>query len=197
MARCCRIVLFVLAFCLSRQAYAQAQYATVIFYEHGSELTSGLPGSKHGIFFGAVFDGADRLLVFRSGFFAKNDRYALFRLPPGAHVFSASYSRKASEHGSLKLELAQGKTYFIRAQQETLPSSALLLPLGLGLQRGRVDEVRCPEAEPELRNAKPLPRKAISPHVISEWVDANSIPSCSQANPAASPSSSPPPSSKP
>src|SRR5689334_2195332 len=76
---------------LSMSMLAEDQDAIVVFYSHGSPLSTGLPGSKHGFFYGSIYDSNQRLVVFHDGFIAKNNRFIVFKLAPGPHTFSASY----------------------------------------------------------------------------------------------------------
>ena len=48
--------------------WAKAQDTLVTFYTHGSVWTSGIPGTKHDIYIGSIFDGTQRLFGFRDGF---------------------------------------------------------------------------------------------------------------------------------
>jgi hypothetical protein len=151
---------------------AMAQDATIVFYSHGSSMSSGLPGSKHGVFFGAVYDGDERLLVFKEGIFLKNNRFAIFELPAGLHTFSASYNKHPSKDHPLQIDLKAGQNYFVRAQSE---SSGILV---VEIEHGRLDRTTCEDAHLETLNAKPLPAKAISSTASGEWLRDQSIPDC-------------------
>jgi hypothetical protein len=151
---------------------AFAQDAVVTFYSHGSNLTSGLPGSKHGIYFGIVYDGNQALLSFREGFVGKNNRFAVFRVPAGSHTFSASYSSHPSKGHSLTIELKAGQDYFIRAQSESS---------GIGIvevEHGRLDEVSCTVANEETAKAKALPLRVISSKMSGNLLQPQLVPSC-------------------
>lgn len=143
--------------------------AIITFYSHGSLMTSGLPGSKHGIYYGAIYDGMQQLFWFSDGFFVKNNRYAVFHLPAGPHVFSASYNKKPSKDRSLTLDLQAGEHYYVRTQSE---SSGVVV---FEVERGRLDQMPCQTAHLELVDAKPLSSKAISHAATAEWLHADAL----------------------
>jgi hypothetical protein len=151
---------------------ASAQDATVVFYAHGSILTSGLPGSNRGIFYGSIFDGNRRLFKFRDGFFVKNNRILIFHLAPGPHVFSASYGKHPSKKSQVVLTLESGKNYFLRAQSESRGV------VEIEWERGRLDPVSCDVARRETENAKVLQKKTVSPDVIANLSPDQAFPPC-------------------
>ena len=137
-------------------AQASAQKALVTFYSHGSNLTSGIPGTHHDMYFGSVFDGSQGLFSFRDGFFEHNNRYLVLRLDPGPHTFGASNGKRPEPRETLSLDLKAGESYFIRAQGESKGVPGIFT-----LQHGRLDLMPCTEAAAELTKAKPLKDKAL------------------------------------
>jgi hypothetical protein len=133
------------------------QDALVTFYSHGSAWTSGIPGTKHDIYFGRVFDGSKELFHFSDGFFPHNNRYVTLRLSPGPHTFGASNAKRPESREALQLDLEAGQRYFIRAQGESIG-----VPVFVVIQHGRLDLIPCLEAQAELAQAKPLKDKAFS-----------------------------------
>jgi hypothetical protein len=158
--------------CFFSTSAVAAQDAVVTFYSHGSFMTSGAPGSKHGIYYGAIYDGDKMLVSFREGFVVKNNRFATFKLSAGVHSFSASYTKHPSKDHTLQIELTAGQPYFIRAQSE---SSGILI---VEVEHGRLDQIACDVAQKETENAKPLITKAISPTMIGNLIEPQLIPSC-------------------
>ncbi len=147
--------------------------ATVMFYSHGSMMTSGLPGTNHGIFYGCVYDGTEQLACFRDGFFIKNNRFIVFRLPAGSHTFSASYSGKhPAKNSQMPMQLEGGKTYFLRAQSESRGV------IEIEWDRGRLDEVSCAVAAQEAATAKALKAERIPAKMAGLLAPAQVIPSC-------------------
>jgi len=151
---------------------ASAQDATVVFYAHGSVLTSGLPGSNRGIFYGNIFDGNRRLFKFRDGFFVKNNRMLIFNLAPGPHIFSASYGKHPSKKSQVVLTLESDKNYFLRAQSESRGV------VEIEWERGRLDPVSCDVAQRETENAKILQQKSVSPDAMASLSPNQAFPPC-------------------
>lgn len=95
-------------------AAPQNSEATVTFYSGGTLWKTGLPGAKNAPFRGWIFDGTTQLtqLEWR--------RYAVMKLPPGLHVFSATLNRNhAAANSQTSLTLEAGKSYYLRAVIET------------------------------------------------------------------------------
>jgi hypothetical protein len=155
----------------------QGQDAMVTFYSHGYFLTTGMPGTKHDIYIGRVFDGSQELFRFVDGFFAHNNRYITLRLASGPHTFGASNAKRPEARETLQLDLKAGERYFIRAQGESKG-----VPGIFEIQHGRLDLMPCPEARTELANAKPLKDKALSKEMRlrrdSLVITDTSTPSC-------------------
>ena len=148
------------------------QDAVVTFYSHGSALTSGLPGSNHGIYFGCIYDGTQRLACFQDGFFIKNNRYIVFQLPPGPHTFSASYGKHPAKNSQFPIQLDAGKNYFLRAQSESRGI------IEIEFERGRLDEVTCDIAQKETEKAKPLKIKQVSSPATAKLNTVQTVPTC-------------------
>jgi hypothetical protein len=138
-------------------ASIQGQRATVVFYNHGSTWTIGIPGAKHSAYAGNIFDGSERLFAFRDGFFQHNTRYLIFSLEPGPHTFGASNAQKPEARELLTVNLEAGHQYFIRAQGETAG-----VPAVLTIEHGRLDLMSCQDAQDELAKAQPLKDKGLS-----------------------------------
>lgn len=155
-ANCLTVMTAFVLLCLGC-GVGQGQDAMVTFYSHGSFWTTGIPGTKHDIYIGSVFDGPRELFHFTDGFFAHNNRYITLRLAPGPHTFGASNAKRPEARETLSLELKAGESYFIRAQGESKG-----VPGVFEIQHGRLDLMPCTEAGTELTNAKPLKDKALS-----------------------------------
>jgi hypothetical protein len=128
--------------------------ATVVFYTHGSWLTSGVPGTKSGIFYGKLYDGKKELLNFRQGFFPEKSTVVALAFEPGPHTFSAGYA--AMPHGKLSLILEPNKTYFVRAESE---SKGVVV---VEIEKGRLDQVPCAIARQETQRAKLLSSRKLA-----------------------------------
>ena len=154
---------------------AAAQDAMVTVYAHGSNLTNGLPGSNHGIFYGCIFDGNVRLNCFRNNkFFAQihNNRFVVYHLPPGPHVFSATYGKKPSKRSQLPINLVAGKSYYFRAQSESRGV------IEIEWEYGRLDQVTCQEAQTETAKAKPMTGDVFSPEGKAALSSVQAVPAC-------------------
>jgi hypothetical protein len=157
--------------------WAKAQDALVTFYTHGSVWTTGIPGTKHDIYIGSIFDGTQRLFGFRDSFYAHNDRYITLRVAPGPHAFGASNAKRPQERETLHLDVKAGEKYFIRVQGESKGVPGLV-----EIQHGRLELIPCAEAQAELADAKLLRDKALSKTTrlnrASLVVDEAGPPSC-------------------
>ncbi len=156
---------------------AHAQDATVTFYSHGSIWTSGIPGTKHDVYLGGIFDGKQELFWFHDRFFAHNNRYLTLHLPSGPHSFGASNGKRPEAREMLDVVLEAGNIYFIRAQGESAG-----IPGVFEIQHGRLDLMTCAEAQTELEKAKMLKDKSLSKytraHQATLVVDETSPPAC-------------------
>jgi len=151
----------------SAQSVAAAQDPQVTFYSEGSSLTSGLPGAKHGIFNGVIFDGQQRIALIR------RHRFLTLRFSPGQHVFSASYKGKhPAENSQFPIVLEEGKHYFIRAESE---SSGVLI---VEFEKGRLEQVSCETAHKEAEKISPVVDKDISSGVAGKIIQGISLPPC-------------------
>lgn len=130
-----------------------AKTATVTFYSQGNQMTLGVPGTKHSLFFGRVFDGQQLLFSFH----AKS--IVSFTLPAGSHTFSAGYGKKPPRDDNLSITLQPGNTYMLRAQSE---ASANLIT-----DKGRLEVVSCETARKETAGYEPLDKKKIAPQMIT------------------------------
>lgn len=157
---------------LSPLPYLSAQDSLVTFYTHGSRIKGGLPGTKDGIFYGAIYDGNQRLFSFFEGVMVKNNRFVTLRIPTGAHDFFASYSKHPSTDRHIPISLESGKSYFFRAQSE---SSGVVV---FEVEKGRLDQVSCQTAQAEAAEAKPLEPKHQTQALTTLRVIQASIPSC-------------------
>lgn len=143
----------------------QAQDAEVTFYSNGS-LASALilPTTKHGAFYGAIFDGNERLAIL------KHEQFFTVRVPSGHHVFSASFRKKhPAKNALLRLDLGPGARYFVRvvAEYGVIVGS-----------KPRLDEVSCQLAHREGGQDQPINAKDIAPGARSEVVALTSMPPC-------------------
>jgi hypothetical protein len=167
------VLLFVISALMT--THGAAQDATVTVYAHGSNWTSGLPGTDHGIYYGCIYDGAVRLNCFKeSKLFAqvRNNRFVVFHLPPGPHVFSASYGRKPSKRSQLAIDLIGGQNYYLRAQSESRGV------LEVEWEYGRLDQMTCEVAQTESQKAKPMKGDVFSPAGIAALAAVQAIPGC-------------------
>lgn len=158
--------------CLVLPVEAAAQSATVVFYSHGSGMSSGFPSSKHGVFDGHIFDGEQYVFSFRDGYFVRNNRFLAFRFSPGPHTFSASYANHPDPKREVTLTLEGGRTYFLRAQSEAGGIVAL------EMERGRLAQMSCDVVQRETKKAKPLPASSIAPKMAANVVETQTVPAC-------------------
>ena len=166
-----RLGVCILATAVGVSTNVYGQSATVTFYSH-AKVFSGFPVEKRGVFYGSVYDGNQPLVDFDAGFFPKDNRFATFSLPPGPHVFSATYDAHPSKKHPYPLTLEAGKQYFLRVRSQ---GTQLIV---LTLIDGRMDEVPCEMAHLETEKAKPLPSKNASSTMAASMVPVTSIPSC-------------------
>lgn len=148
-----------------------AQEALVTFYTHGTSL-SGMPGTKHGVFFGGIYDGDQAIVYFHEGFVVKNDRFVTFHLPAGDHDFSASYSKRPAKEHHIRVALEPGHHYFFRASSE---SSGVIV---VESEKGRLDQVSCQTAQDEAHSLKPLNPKHQTPILLSSRSRQADFPKC-------------------
>jgi hypothetical protein len=151
---------------------ASAQDTLVTFYSHGSLMKSGVPGTNHGIFYGCIYDGAQRIACFRDGLFMKNNRFVVFRLAAGLHTFSASYSKHPAKNSQFAIQVEPGKNLFLRVQSESRGV------IGIEFERGRLDQVTCDVAQREIKNGKALDVKKIPAAMRASLDPMQVIPSC-------------------
>lgn len=166
-----KLEMCLLAIAVAISAKMHGQGVTVSFYSHAKAL-SGFPVEKRGIFFGDVYDGDQRLVSFRTGFIAKDNRFATFSLTPGPHIFSATYDGHPSKKHPFPMTLEAGKQYFIRVRSQV---TELVV---IEFIEGRLDEVSCEMAHQETKKSKPLPSKNASSKMAANMVPSTSIPPC-------------------
>lgn len=160
------LILFVAASAATSFSATPAQEAEVTFYSNASVLSGALPYTRHAAFYGAIFDGSNRLAVITHG------RFLTLRLAPGRHIFSASFSRKhPAKNSQLILNLSPGKQYYIRADAE-------YKGVVLVLMKGRLAQVSCQLAHQEAGATKPLQQKRIAPNARAEVLASASMPPC-------------------
>lgn len=132
--------------------------ATVVFYTHGRLLTSGVPGTTSGIFWGKLYEDKEQLLNFRERYpFNKKNLIVALAFKPGPHTFAAGYPTMPTSHGALALNLEQGKTYFVRAESKSE---------GIGIvevEKGQLVQVPCETARKETQQATSLSEKKLAP----------------------------------
>ncbi len=127
--------------------------ATVTFYSQGNQMTLGVPGTKHSLFFGRVFDGQQLLFSFH----AKS--IVSFTLPAASHTLSAGYGKKPPRNDTLSITLQPGNTYMLRAQSEA--------SINLISDKGRLEVVSCETARKETAGYEPLDKKKIAPQMVA------------------------------
>lgn len=164
------LFLFVL---LTSASKLHAQDALVTFYMHGSNLKSGLPGTKSGIYFGPVYDGTERLFTFQTGFIQKTNRFITMSFPPGLHTFSAHYGKNAGPGSTVSITLEPGKHYFLSAKSG---SRGVVV---VEFERGLLQQVGCEAARTETAGGKPVELKRVSKPLIGRVVSEASFPNCS------------------
>jgi hypothetical protein len=151
----------------------QAQNAQVTFYNHGSLITSGMPGAKHGVFGGAIYDGKERLFLFlESRFHVVNNRRLILAVPAGKHQFSASYSDPDQKDIPPAIELSAGQHYYFRALSE---SSGVFV---VEWEKGHLDQVDCKTAAREMDHSKLLVLKHLTPKLSAMIAVDQSLPTC-------------------
>jgi hypothetical protein len=148
----------------------RAQDAIVTFYSHWGNF-SGLPGNKHSLFAGNIYDGSKLLFGFRDGFFIRDNRFVILKLTPGVHTFTASHRKFSSKDGSLTIDLEPGKSYFLRAQSH---SNGIV---AVEFDKGSIDRVTCEVAYREAKRGKPL-GKSVAPEMSGRIVPMKSLPRC-------------------
>ncbi len=157
-----RMLLFCLL-TLSSWSAAATNDTFVTFYNKGSLVQGSIPGTKHNLFMGVIFDGQQNLGYLRF------HRFMTMRFPAGEHVFSASNSGKhPAENSQLILNLEEGKNYFIRAQSES----------SIVTDKGRLDVMTCEVAHAELEKATVVEEKHVPKDVRDRLVQDKSLPEC-------------------
>ncbi len=149
-AVCC----FGLLLPLISQSQRPEDGAHVTFYTHESSFTTGMPGSRHGVFAGGIFRDKQLLFLLRKGSFAKNNLFLSIDLPPGTYRFAAGPPKRDGDY--LTVSLDARKQYFFRAQTR---SDGIMIVESM---RGLLEQVPCPTAIAELAHAKPLDPKKVS-----------------------------------
>lgn len=146
------------------------QTAIVTFYTHGTVKGGLLPGSKHGTFDGAIFDGRNVLVsFFHEEVLTHNNRFITLRLPLGPHDFVATTGDQPRHEDHIEVTLLPGHKYFFRAQNET----------GItGGQKARLDPMTCEEAHKEASGAKSFHPKHPSPELSAQFVSIEEMPPC-------------------
>ncbi len=167
-----RALVFTSIFSFWLPNFSPAQQATVTFYTHGSTLTTGLPGSKHGVFSGGVFFDRKLLFAFREGYLAKNDRRLTLNVPAGEHTLAASYSKGAAEKDFLSVRIESGKHYFFRAQSSSKGV------IQIEFDRGHLEQVTCEIATKELSDSKVLHPKDQPPALAAMEPADQSLSAC-------------------
>ncbi len=150
----------------TQNATSTAPKAQVTFYSSGNYWTTGLPGPKSGIFMGALFDGNQPLAYIRHG------RFVTFRLSPGTHTFSASFSNHPAANSQFTLDLISNGSYFVRAVAESRGIVIVDVPKGL------LSSVTCQVAHQEGVKALPLEEKHIPQDAKTAWDAVSMIPPC-------------------
>jgi hypothetical protein len=138
--------------------------AQVTFYSTGSFWKGGLPGYKHGVFVGLLFDDKAPLAHMKPG------RFVTFTFAPGPHTFSTNYwvHRSPSGGAHLKLDLVAGQHYYVGTYFET--DVVVSLP--------RIELTSCLNAQRDAAKAKPLEQKNIEKPALSVATTETSFPSC-------------------
>ena len=127
---------------------AESTEATVTFYSAGSLLHSALPFTTTHVFQGCIFEG-DKNLACITWL-----RYAVVKLAPGLHVFSASLSeRHGAANSQTTLVLEAGKSYFLR----TIDKHKVdwVVPTTLHSDKGFLEAVSCEVAAEETADFAP------------------------------------------
>lgn len=136
----------------------ESSEATVTFYSGGSILHGILPFTNSDVFDGCIFEQDIKLacITWR--------RYAVVKLAPGVHVFSASLSeRHGAKNSQTPLLLEAGKVYFLRAKDKHVKIDAIPVPIGMGFvvpttlhpNKGFLDVVSCDVAAKETADFAP------------------------------------------
>jgi hypothetical protein len=133
--------------------------ATVTFYSGGSILRGIAPGTHSDVFQGCIFEQDTQLtcITWR--------RYAVVKLAPGLHVFSASLSEKhGADNSQTPLLLEAGKSYYLRATDKHVRIEVVPVPIGMGVVtvpttlhpvRGFLDVVSCDMAAKDTADFAP------------------------------------------
>jgi hypothetical protein len=152
--------------------------AQVTFYTSRSAWKTGLPGDKHGYFYGVIFDGDTRLAYFNKVVYGivadPGQRFLTIQLPAGSHTFSASYSSKhPADNSQLTIDLAPGGRYFIRTE-----SAFRGFPGVYESERGVLTPVTCQVAHKEAPKAVPVEAKKVGPAFQKNLLPDTHIPDC-------------------
>ncbi len=136
------------------------------FYSNGSLLKSAKPGYKEGAFLGLIFDDKQPLAKMKSGSFVT------FTFDPGPHVFSTNYWWDKSPKGGahVTLDLAANKHYYVATYFKTT--------LALVVQRPRIEQSLCEDAQKNATHAKPLPSSDVEKEAMPFMLAENSFPAC-------------------
>jgi hypothetical protein len=144
---------------------ADPPQALVTFYSSGNPWLGGLPGYKHGVFTGRLFDEYDELAFIWPG------QFITFKLDAGPHTFSANswmvHSPKGGGH--LELDLVAGRHYYIAT---FFSQAAVVVPLPL------LEKRSCEEAQKESAKAVPLRPKHLKHYAADRVVDETTFPAC-------------------
>ncbi len=122
--------------------------ATVTFYSGGTFLHTALPFTSRHVFMGCIFEQKTELacITWR--------RYAVVKLAPGIHIFSASLSEKhGAENSQTALLVEAGKSYYLRTTDEHKVES--VVPTTLHPDKGFLEVVSCEVAEKETADSAP------------------------------------------
>lgn len=134
--------------------------ATVTFYTSSARtaaldvVRNILPGNKHDLFTGYLFDSQLRMLKLEW------PQYVTLRLPAGVHTFSASLSKKhAAANSQTTLLLEPGKSYAFLVEEQHAKLELLMVPLSqmaavpipLHAPKGNVAAHNCAELDRALQ----------------------------------------------
>jgi hypothetical protein len=143
----------------------EPEQAVVTFYSSGNPWLGGLPGYKHGVFTGRLFDEYDELVFIRPG------QFITFKLDAGPHTFSANnwmvHSPKGGGH--LEVDLVAGQHYYIAT---FFSQAAVVVPLPL------LEKRTCEAAQKESAKAAPLATKHLKPYAAGRVVAETTFPAC-------------------
>jgi hypothetical protein len=146
--------------------------ALVTIYSTGSFWKGGIPGNKHGMFAGRIFDEYDKLAQLRPG------HYVTFKLSPGLHTLSAGpWFGTAPTAAHLEINLVANQHYYIGTYLES----------EIVLSTFHIEQRTCLEAQHDNLKSTPLDPKHLEKYGKTVYVADTTFPTCPTPTPDSPP----------